>query len=66
MEKILGSGGVERRVGRSVNVRGKGGEFFVQCEIVCGREEMRVLVCRDHHKLTVFLVVGCVCCSDVY
>ena len=30
MEKILGSGGVERRVGRSVNGRGKGGEFFVQ------------------------------------
>ena len=39
MEKVLCSGGGDRRVG--------------------------VFVCSDHHKLTVFLVVGCVCCSDV-
>ena len=32
---------------------------------MCGREEMGVFVCSDHLKLTVFLVVGCVCCSDV-
>ena len=30
MEKVLFSGGGEMRVGRSVNVRGKGGEFYLQ------------------------------------
>ena len=30
MEKVLCSGGGEKRVGRSVNGRGKGGEFFLQ------------------------------------
>ena len=30
MEKVLGSGGGERGVGRSMNGRGKGGEFFLQ------------------------------------
>ena len=65
MKKVLCSGGGERRVGRSMNGRGKEERSFFRCEIVCGREEMRVFVCSDHHKLTVFLVVGCVCCSDV-
>ena len=30
MEKVLCSGGGERGAGRSVNGRGKGGEFFLQ------------------------------------
>ena len=30
MEKVLGSGGGEMRAGRSMNVRGKGGEFILQ------------------------------------
>ena len=44
---------------------GKEESSFFNCEIVCEREEMRVFVYSDHHKLTVFLVAGCVCCSDV-
>ena len=36
---------------------GKEESSLFRCEIVCGREEMRVFVCSDHHKLTIFLVV---------
>ena len=58
MEKVLSSRGGERGGGKEES-------SSFRCEIMCGREEMRVFVCSDHHKLTVFLVVGCVCCSDV-
>ena len=35
---------------------GKEEGYLYRCEIVCGREEMRVFVFSDHHKLTVFLL----------
>ena len=41
--------------------RGKEESSFFKCEIVCGREEMRVFVCSDHHKLTVLMY----CCVHV-